>query len=309
MDTLTAPALTSLGVALDQRTASFGELRLANELLCDLEALQARMITDGYLYLRGYLDCNGVCDVRMEILRRLAAAGLLDEQYPLAEGVSKPGVPWGLEFNALTRDNAPLFKLLYTGRMIELYEKLLGGPVRHFDYTWFRSVPAGGSGTYPHCDIVYMGRGTPRLYTAWTPMGDVPPEMGGLMILEDSHKHTDRLSKYLQRDVDTYCTNWSDAAEIESGQKQWQDWDGRLSSNPASLREKLGGRWLTTHFSPGDILTFPMATVHASLDNHTNRFRLSSDSRYQLASEPADERWIGPNPVAHSPAGKKGKVC
>lgn len=30
---------------------------------------------------------------------------------------------------------------------------------------------------------------------------------------------------------------------------------------------------------------------------------------HQLASEPADERWIGPNPSAHGPAGKKGKVC
>jgi len=52
-----------------------------------------------------------------------------------------------------------------------------------------------------------------------------------------------------------------------------------------------------------------MATVHASLDNQSTRLRLSSDSRYQLASEPADERWIGPNPIAHGPAGKKGKAC
>ena len=52
-----------------------------------------------------------------------------------------------------------------------------------------------------------------------------------------------------------------------------------------------------------------MATVHASLDNHSNRFRLSSDSRYQLASEPADERWIGENPIAHGVAGKRSKIC
>ena len=59
----------------------------------------------------------------------------------------------------------------------------------------------------------------------------------------------------------------------------------------------------------GDVLTFSMAMVHASLDNQSKRFRLSSDSRYQLASEPADERWIGANPIAHGPAGKKGKIC
>jgi hypothetical protein len=52
-----------------------------------------------------------------------------------------------------------------------------------------------------------------------------------------------------------------------------------------------------------------MATVHASMDNQTNRFRLSSDSRYQLASEAIDERWIGEKPVGHGLAGKRGKIC
>jgi hypothetical protein len=52
-----------------------------------------------------------------------------------------------------------------------------------------------------------------------------------------------------------------------------------------------------------------MFTVHASLDNRTNRIRISSDSRYQRASEPIDERWIGVNPPGHSAAGKRGRVC
>ena len=62
-----------------------------------------------------------------------------------------------------------------------------------------------------------------------------------------------------------------------------------------------GTRWLTTNYKAGDVLCFAMDTVHAALDNHspTNRCRLSSDSRYQLASEPLDERWNGPDPLAH----------
>jgi ectoine hydroxylase-related dioxygenase (phytanoyl-CoA dioxygenase family) len=154
-----------------------------------------------------------------------------------------------------------------------------------------------------------MGRGTKNLYTSWTPTGDVPLELGGLMILEKSHLQAERLRNYLERDVDVYCTNRPDAAEIESGKKTWQDWDGRLSSDPVSLREKLGGRWLTTDYQAGDVLMFGMATVHASMDNLTNRFRLSSDSPYQLASEPVDERWVGEKPVGHGTAGKRGRVC
>ena len=53
-----------------------------------------------------------------------------------------------------------------------------------------------------------------------------------------------------------------------------------------------------------------MFLVHASLDNQTeNRLRISSDSRYQRASEPIDERWVGANPPGHGPNGKRGLIC
>jgi hypothetical protein len=71
----------------------------------------------------------------------------------------------------------------------------------------------------------------------------------------------------------------------------------------------MGGRWLTGEFRAGDLLTFSMYTVHASLDNQSKSIRLSSDTRYQLASEPVDERWIGENPIAHGLAAKRGRIC
>jgi hypothetical protein len=53
-----------------------------------------------------------------------------------------------------------------------------------------------------------------------------------------------------------------------------------------------------------------MFLVHASLDNRSeNRLRISSDSRYQRASEPIDERWVGINPPGHTTAGKRGRIC
>jgi hypothetical protein len=82
-----------------------------------------------------------------------------------------------------------------------------------------------------------------------------------------------------------------------------------LGKDPVELREKLGGRWLSTEFSAGDVLIFSVYTIHASLDNHSRQVRLSSDSRYQLASEPVDERWVGENPAGHGVAGKRGRIC
>lgn len=311
MSTAVAPHPASRRRGLDLSPSAWGELGDSCAIARDAAALRARMASEGYLFLRGWLDRDEVLAARREVLARLRDAGVLDPRFPESEGVTRPGQ--SPHFKAdLTRGNAPLKKLLYGGRMIEFFDRFLGEPTRHFDFTWFRAVPAGGEGTYPHCDIVYMGRGTPDLYTAWTPIGDVPREVGGLMILEGSHLQAGRLRKYLGRDVDAYCTNLPDAADIASGKKQWQDWDGRLGSNPVALREKLGGRWLTTDFRAGDVLVFGMATVHGSLDNASDRFRLSSDTRYQRASEPVDERWIslgGAEPVAHGAAGKRGKIC
>ena len=84
---------------------------------------------------------------------------------------------------------------------------------------------------------------------------------------------------------------------------------GSYATDAVEVRDKLGGRWLTADYKLGDLLVFSMYTMHASSDNHTDRIRISSDSRYQLASESRDERWIGANPSAHDIRSKRGMIC
>jgi len=297
----------SQGVALDPNPESFGELECSASLLADPGALRRRMEENGYLFLRAFFAREDVLAARRTVVGRMDAKGWLEPGTDPMDGVLRQGVNPKLA-PELGENNAELIRLLYTGRIMEFYRSLFGEEVLHFDFTWFRTVGAG-FGTRPHCDVVYMGRGTrDRLYTAWVPIGDVPIKLGGLMLLEGSHRQQERLRNYLKRDVDAYCTNGRHAQEIESGKKIW-DWDGSLSKDPASLRARLGGRWLTTNFQAGDLLTFPMHMIHASLDNPTGRVRRSSDSRYQPASQPADERWVGENPIGHSLAGKRGRIC
>jgi ectoine hydroxylase-related dioxygenase (phytanoyl-CoA dioxygenase family) len=153
---------------------------------------------------------------------------------------------------------------------------------------------------------VYMGRAeTERLFTAWTPIGDVPIELGGLVVLEGSNNHQRLKATYGQSDVDSYCEN-------RPGQRD--GWDNRqggaLAKNLVQIQRSIGGRWVTCpDYRAGDVVIFSVYTVHGGLDNQTNRFRLSSDTRYQPASAAADERWIGPNPPAHGKAGKRGRIC
>jgi hypothetical protein len=305
--TLSKP--TSQGLELDTSPGSFGTLRSSADVLEDVGALRERMAEDGYVYLPGYLDRELVLEARRSVTDRLAEEGLTDPNYPPDEAVAPAGS--GLKFQPdLAHDNEPLHRLLYAGRMIEFYERFLGGAVRHYDFTWMRAI-APGHGTHPHGDVVFMGRGTHDLYTAWTPLGDVDYELGGLMILEGSHRLRSLRDGYLTRDVDEYCENVpgeEEHAKAGSDMHGWR-WDGRLSDDPVELRRQLGGRWLTAEYRAGDLLTFSTYTIHASLDNRSKRIRLSSDSRYQLASDPIDERWIGETPVGHGPDGKRGRIC
>jgi hypothetical protein len=313
--------LTYRGNKLGEKVDDFGQLRPSNDILGNGIALRERMIEDGYLYLPGLLDKDESLEARREIMGRLDTMGAVDDQYPLMEGVYKPGNRTG-GMNDLTKNNPSLMQVLYSGPMIRFYETFLDGPVAHFDYTWFRvKTPGVASPTTPHCDIVYMGRGTTNLYTSWTPLGDVPYEMGGLMLLENSHRNEHLRNSYGQTDVDKYCNDEEaeqivEAARVENrdlspeerAKLQWNS-TGAYSSDAISTRSELGGRWLTTDYELGDLLVFCMYMIHASSDNLTNRIRISSDSRYQLAEEEQDPRWIGADPPAHGILAKKGMVC
>ena len=65
---------------------------------------------------------------------------------------------------------------------------------------------------------------------------------------------------------------------------------GSLRGTANQIRRSLGGkRWLTADYRMGDVVLFNVYTVHGGTDNHSDRIRLSTDTRYQLASEPLDE--------------------
>jgi hypothetical protein len=301
----TSLVLASSGYALDPAPASFGELRRSHDIIADEKKLRQRMEEDGYLYLPGFFEREDVMKVREELCAQLVTAGWLDPDFPAIEAVpsaaarrpdfKQPGPPF-----PINRRHETLQRFLFGPHLLGFYGRLFGGEARHYDHTWIRSVRPG-PGTPCHCDLVYMGRGTHEVRTAWIPYQDTPLEMGGVMILEGSHRQTERLSRYLAMDVDTYCAN------IPDGEKKRKS--GRLTRNPVTLREKLGGRWLTAEFEMGDLLTFGMKLVHASLDNQSDRIRLSTDTRYQLATAEIDPRWIGPETDEYSQKNRVGLIC
>lgn len=299
--------VSSCGHELDPSDAAFGFVRSSADCVDQPIELRRRLEEDGYLYVPGFFDPALIRTARASVCDRLAADGCLDPAHPAIDGVAREGKTTNYRGD-LAKDNAAIERVVYGPELLGFYADLFGEPVRHFDYTWFRAL-SRGQGSTPHCDLVYMGRGTHQLLTCWIPYGDTPLEMGGVMLLEGSHKQSDRIKSYLAVDVDAYCENRPKEVEKVVGQGGWSH-PGFLSKNPATLREKLGGRWLTApDWKAGDFITFGMTLVHAGLDNQTDRLRLSSDTRYQRASQPIDERWIGRSPIANTRAGKRGRVC
>lgn len=263
------------------------EMRNSAALAADPEALQARMAEDGYLYLGDVLNRENVLEARIEILTKLASVGEFKE--PLAEAIST-GTSTRAEmisdlgaFWQSICEGQKLRNVTHNGPIVEIMERLLGEKTRSYDFLWLRAMHPGRASAF-HFDHVYMNRGTDRLYTVWTPLGDIALEEGPLLLVEDSHRWTDLHAQFQGLDVD-----------------KDQSRPGHVTLDPVSLAAERGVHLLTAEFKAGDVVIMPMFMLHGSLDNLSTqgRVRLSSDTRYQAASEPIDERWVGENPIAH----------
>lgn len=256
-------------------------LRESNHLMGNLPALRSRLAEDGYLLIRKLHNRENVKAARRVVLENLQKAEQLDPAYPLMDGViaeGKRGKFWG---GAKEITHTPEFlNVVEAPELMQFFSNFLDAPALTYDFKWLRAV-SHGNFTGAHYDIVYMGRGTKEVYTVWTPLGDLALEDGPLAMLVGSHKFDKIRQTYGEMDVDRdKVTGW-------------------FSNDPVELVDTYGGQWQTTEFEMGDALIFGMYTMHGSLSNMTNRFRLSADTRYQRASDPVDERWVGENPKAH----------
>lgn len=260
------------------------DLRDSNDILDNPSALHEQMVEDGYLLIRGLHEKETVLAARQAILEKLAAKGMLAPDTPLMDGTFNPDYPEPTSTGSMGNKpltQLPAFKAVVKGAPIMgFFKHFLGGEARTFDFKWLRTA-GPGSGSPIHYDIVFMGRGTQNLYSCWTPFGDVSLDMGPIVFCLGSNRFEKVRETYGQADVDRDLIK------------------GHFSDDPLEIVEKFGGHWATTSFLAGDVIIFNMFLMHASLVNTSDKIRITADTRYQLAAEPIDERWIGKNPKGH----------
>jgi hypothetical protein len=211
--------LTSNGFEIDMSPSRFGWLYDSSHLLDNDAALCERLVEDGYLYLPDFLDPIQVQTARTAVCQALADEDILDKNFTIHEAVPKTGIQMRLRTDISNKNNsaakAAIDQLTASSQVLTLFRRLLGEPVKRFEWMWLRTMTPG-KGTAPHCDIVFMGRATKNIYTGWTPLGNINLQIGGLIILEGSHKHEHLRQGYCTMDVDTICTNMNNQSQLNA---------------------------------------------------------------------------------------------
>ena len=166
----------------------------SNDLLKDPSGLRKRLRDDGYLFLRSILPREEVLNLRYQILEICEEAGWLRHGSNFIDGqTDRPPimerddeyVPVYAKIQALEA----FHRLKLNKNIISIMETIFQESVFPFPATIGRiAFPRNNErATPPHQDWIFV-RGSVDTLSCWVPLGDIPSEVGGLKLLERSHK-------------------------------------------------------------------------------------------------------------------------
>lgn len=253
------------------------ELESCNHLLDEHAALERFYDDNGYLLLRGVLDPGSVAEARDAMLAVAARLGL-----------TSPGDPEG-KWTGGSFDGGMEESDIYAGiaaRLIEhpanlaVMEKVLGEPACAVPIVQYRTYPPNGPITTVHQDGFYSP-GIQDYKPVWISLTPCTRAMGGLALAVGQNKRG-------------YFHNVAKPAPYPIPRDAIPD-----------------EAWATTDYLPGDVLIVHPYTPHCGMPNHSDRLRISFDSRVQSATNPsaiaATVRAVTPNSITVD-AGQRGEI-
>lgn len=256
---------------LEQPNLNYLELELGNHLLGNPKALKHFMSEHGYLYLKGAIEQKMIEKVRQDIHLTCVNHGIIkntsDKSFITPETLEifeKDTPAWKAfykdilclhSFNSIPTDNT-LYKTMTT---------FFGESVFHHSRVnarFFANIPFHFVSP-PHMDFTWVG-GTTNVWTCWIPIVEVVPLLGGLQLIDKSHK-------------EGFSSKWRNDA------------DGLIVPESS--------KWSTSsRFEIGDAVFFHSKTVHSGGGNFLkDRLRISIECRFQPVSEPVRQDTMEPH--------------
>ncbi|MCY3911874.1 MAG: phytanoyl-CoA dioxygenase family protein [Chloroflexi bacterium] len=235
----------------------------ATEIAGDGDAARSRFDRDGYLFVRGLMPPPVVEDLRRQFLAVLRDADWIAADSPPDDQVAElsafavePEPAYQKVYNQLYR--LPAFHALqHRAELLDLIGAVLDAPVIPQPRVIARVLfPGRTAHTTPaHQDFVPV-QGAADTITAWIPLTDLSPEMGGLQIAAGTHR------------------------------KGVFDFVPALGAGGTEITDPLHGAWVGGTFQQGDVLFFHSMTVHRGAPATGARLRLSVDLRFQRLADP-----------------------
>lgn len=255
---------------------AFAPMRDSSDLVGDPDALRTRYDEDGYLLLRRLIEPKEILRVRGDVTAVLNEAGwLMPGRDPTKAHTELTGIREGDDkyFDAYDRVQRleSFHSLGHDPALVDVMRKVLDESAFPHPLKVLRLILPNHFevSTPPHQDFA-NNQGSVTLTAAWTPLGDCPMSLGSLAILRGSHRLGLLPLRY----------------SLGPGNRQAQ--------LPSHQLDDL--RWVTTDFSPGDVVIFGSLTVHAALHNADfQAMRLSADFRFQPVSEPLTDLVLEPH--------------
>ncbi|KKW91523.1 phytanoyl-CoA dioxygenase family protein [Sphingobium chungbukense] len=239
----------------NHQSIRYGELKTANHLLGDREALEAAFERDGYWFFRDVLDRASVESLRQAYIDELARQKVVDPADPAA---IHNGAPFdAVAFRERLHESSAWRKFVTLPPIDSFFQQLLGEEVHWIANVVTRGTPperdtGADRFLFIHQDGVF-NPGIPFLVT-WVPLAPITERMGGIALAEAMHK--------------------------EGSLHPWSD--GLMTGIPHEAIP--ADRWRRADYRPGDLLIMHVMTPHSGLSNFSDRFRLSVDLRPMRAS-------------------------
>jgi hypothetical protein len=242
------------------------QMMVESQLSEGSEVLVERFNREGYLLIRGGLDMEAVGRLQDYWAKSLADCGYIergDSTFTAKHVVKKDHRNGGYKFPV---DDKGIWRTLsQSPKVNEFMEQVFGEPVSWIPLYGYRAqqpnedIPESRFAFW-HSDQHY-NPGI-RVLTAWVPLTEIDLEMGGLSLIPRVHdkESLDEPFRIVQE------------PEVISVMRQDQP----------ILTEEYA---VTSTFSPGDVVLFDGRCPHSGLLNLTNKFRVSLDLRFQMASD------------------------